>query len=139
MSKKFGSWFAGLVKTGALPGGVLVTARGIRCLARDGHECHSLDEQRIDDWLQAHGIPHEREPIYPLHPEFNPTGRRRGDWRVGNTFIEYFGLAGDERYDQKSSEKVALAAAVGIPLIAILPEDIGNLDARLAPLRQPNC
>lgn len=135
VKKKFGTWFAGLVATGALPEGVLVTARGIRCLARDGHECHSLDEQRIDDWLSSRGIPHEREPYYPSHPTLNPAGRRRGDWRVGSTFIEYFGLAGDEQYDRKSGEKIILAAELGLSLIAIMPEDVSNLDSCLALLK----
>lgn len=38
---KFGSWFVGLAKTGVLPKGVLVTTRGVRCLAQDGHICRS--------------------------------------------------------------------------------------------------
>jgi len=67
VKKKFGSWFKALAETGALPDGVLTTARGMRCLAQDGHMCHSLDEQRIDDWLSVHHLAHEREPIYPHH------------------------------------------------------------------------
>jgi hypothetical protein len=56
--KKFGSWFTALAETGALPNGILATARGVRCLAKDGHTCHSLDEQRIDDWLRDNGLDH---------------------------------------------------------------------------------
>jgi len=57
VNRKFGSWFETLAATGALPDGVLATARGIRCMAADGHVCHSLDEQRIDNWLLGHGLP----------------------------------------------------------------------------------
>ncbi len=44
VKREFGSWFRALAETGALPGGVLPTARGVRCLAQDGHECLSLDQ-----------------------------------------------------------------------------------------------
>ena len=131
VKKKFGSWFEALARTGALPDGVLATARGIRCLAQDGHVCHSLDEQRIDDWLSTHGLPHEREPRYPAHPILNPTGRRRADWKVLNTFIEYFGLIGEPDYDKKMAEKILLAQHCHIDLIAIYPSDLEYLHKRL--------
>jgi hypothetical protein len=131
VKKKFGSWFTALAETGALPDGVLATARGIRCIARDGHTCFSLDEQRIDDWLHAHDLDHEREPIYPQHPSLNPTGKRRADWKVHETFVEYFGLVGDTEYEKKMDEKMLLAQEVNISLIAIYPSDIERLDKRL--------
>jgi len=129
--KKFGSWFKALAETGALPNGVLTTARGIRCLAQDGHTCHSLDEQRIDDWLTTHHLDHEREPIYPSHPSLNPKGKRRADWKVQDTFIEYFGLIGDQDYEKKMDEKIFLAQQFKINLIAVYPSDLANLDQRL--------
>lgn len=129
--RKFGSWFAALAETGALPDGVLVTARGIRCLAKDGHTCHSLDEQRIDDWLHTHDLDHEREPVYPHHPSLNPAGKRRADWKVCDTFVEYFGLVGDPEYERKMDEKILLAQESNIHLITIYPPDIEKLDERL--------
>ncbi len=132
--KKYGSWFAALANTGALPNGVLPTARGIRCLAKDGHECHSLDEQRIDNWLSAHNLAHEREPSYPQHPILNPSGKRRADWNVGGVFVEYFGLVGDKDYEKKMDEKILLAQEFDIPLIAIYPSDLDSLEQKLAKL-----
>jgi len=132
---KFGSWFEALVITKALPNGVQATARGIRCLAIDGHVCHSLDEQRIDDWLHENQLQHEREPLYPSDALLNPTGRRRADWRVGDTFIEYFGLLGDKTYDQKMGEKLALADRHNFKLLSIFPKDIRNLDVILNTLK----
>ena len=129
--RKFGSWFKALAATGALPDGVLVTARGIRCLAQDGHTCHSLDEQRIDDWLTAHQLEHEREPIYPFHPELNPQAKRRADWKVQDVFIEYFGLIGDKDYEKKMDEKISLAQQSKINLVALYPSDLTHLDQRL--------
>jgi len=131
VKKKFNTWFEALVKTKALPNGVLVTKRGIRCMAKDGHECHSLDEQRIDNWLFANKLSHEREPYYPIHSNLNPKGNRRADWKVGDTFIEYFGLVGDMNYEKKMDEKILLATHSKLKLVSILPSDIEKLDSCL--------
>jgi hypothetical protein len=131
---KWSSWFAALASSGALPDGVIATSRGVRCLAKDGHECHSLDEQRIDDWLEAHNIAHEREPVYPKHSVLNPGGRRRADWRVGDIFIEYFGLTGEKAYDVKTDEKIMLSKQLGITMFPIYPSDMVSLDQLLTPL-----
>jgi len=136
VKSQFGSWFQALAETGALPDGVLHTPRGIRCLADDGHACHSLDEQYIDNWLSAHGIPHEREPYYVRHPRLNQHGTRRADWRVGDTIIEYFGLIGDEEYEKKMAEKMLLASYTGVHLIALYPSDLEHLDTKLLVLRK---
>lgn len=134
VNKKYGSWFKALAETGALPGGVMATSRGIRCLAKDKHECHSLDEQLIDNWLFDRGFEHEREPQYPIHEDLNPSGRRRADWMVGDYFIEYFGLAGDPIYDKKTDEKILLAANSGITLITLYPNDLEHLEYKLGHL-----
>jgi hypothetical protein len=131
VKKKFGSWFEGLVQSGALPDGVQVTARGVRCLADDGHVCHSLDEQCIDNWLSHNSLSHEREPPYPPHPTLNASGRRRADWKVGDTFIEYFGLVGDPDYERKMDEKIALSAGLQVDMVAVYPSDLGRIEERL--------
>lgn len=133
---KWSSWFAGLASSGALPDGVIATSRGVRCLAKDGHECHSLDEQRIDDWLGAHNVAHEREPVYPEHPLLNPRGRRRADWRVGDVYVEYFGLTGEKAYDMKTDEKIMLTKQLGITMLPIYPSDMASLDESLRSLFQ---
>jgi hypothetical protein len=131
--RQCGSWFRALAESGLLPGGVQATSRGIRCLARDGHECRSLDEQRIDNWLADHGFDHEREPFYPVHAIYNASGRRRADWRVADVFIEYFGLHGDEEYDRRCSEKIIMARSQGIKLVAVYPYQVEELDSALRP------
>ncbi|WP_337287889.1 hypothetical protein [Candidatus Methylomirabilis sp.] len=130
---KWKSWFKALAASGVLPDGVLATSRGVRCLARDGHECHSLDEQQVDDWLTAHNVPHDREPPYPEHPLLNPRGRRRADWLVGDVFVEYFGLSGEQTYDRKTDDKVMLARELGIDMLPIYPSDMMSLDSKLGP------
>jgi len=128
---KWTSWFRALASSGVLPDGVMATSRGVRCLAKDGHECRSLDEQRIDDWLTAHSLPHEREPLYPTHPVLNPRGKRRADWLVGDVYLEYFGLTGEKAYDKKTDEKVVLAAQLGTTMVPVYPSDMMSLDEAL--------
>lgn len=131
VKEKFGSWFVALSRTGALPEGVLATARGVRCLARDGHVCHSLDEQRIDNWLHENNISHEREPLYPYHPVLNSSGRRRADWKIGETYVEYFGLIGDAKYEKRMNEKLELLITMEIPFVSIYPSDLSDLGRKL--------
>jgi len=131
VTKKYPTWFHALEGSGVFPDGVQSTARGFRCLAADGHFCLSLDEQFIDNWLTSHSVPHEREPFYPRHPSLNMSGRRRADWEVGSTFIEYFGLRGDPEYDRRADEKLRLARASGVNVISIYPEDLAKLESIL--------
>ncbi|MCS3751382.1 hypothetical protein GGQ19_002577 [Salinibacter ruber] len=126
----FGSWFKAMSETGALPDGTQRLSRGTRCVAKDGHECDSIDEKRIDDWLYEQGIDHEREPKYPQHEGLNSGERRRADWKVDeDVFVEYWGLAGSEDYDQKIDEKRQIAEESGIELIEIYPGGLGNLSS----------
>jgi hypothetical protein len=113
----FGSWFKALIDAELLENGARRTSLGTQCLARDGHMCFSLGKKTIDDLLHGLGIPHEREPTYPVR-------NFRADFLVNGVFIEYFGLAGDATYDAKSKEKRQLCEAHGIKLIAILPKDL---------------
>ena len=110
------------------------TGRGTECIALDGHECYSLAEKQIDDWLFAKGIEHTVEPDYPVHPELNPNGLKRADWEVDGVFIEYWGLAGDREYDRKSRIKRKLAKKLGIKLIEVYPGDLQNLSVKLGSL-----
>jgi hypothetical protein len=130
--ENFSSWFEALEKAGALPEGYRYGGTGVWCFAEDGHKCHSLAEQRIDNWLHRNGIDHEREPEYPEHETLNPSGQRKADWLAnGDVFIEYFGMAGDEDYDLKTYQKKKLASKENIDLISIYPDDLGNLDDKL--------
>lgn len=137
VKKKFGSWFEALAETGALPNGTLVTARGIRCVANDGHVCNSTDEKRIDDWLTANKIAHTKEPKYPFHSIYNSNGLRRADWLANDFYIEYFGLVGDEKYDKKVEEKILLCSNMGLKILPIYPKDLNWLDQRMLPILKP--
>jgi len=132
--KAFGSWLQALILAGILEGGTQRGVFGTRCIAADGHECLSLAERMVDDWLSAHNIPHEIEPHYPQHFPLNPARAMRADWDVGGVFIEYTGLMQDPEYAARIESKRQLAAVSGIPLIIIGPEDLLSLDEKLKSL-----
>lgn len=131
VKKKYGSWFEALVATKVLPDGTQPTGRGFRCIADDGHVCNSLEELTIDNWLRAQGFEHEKEPTYPRHERYNKSGKRRADWKIGEVYVEFFGLTGEESYDVKTNEKLDLCREMGLPLIAIFPTDLKSLASRI--------
>ena len=125
------SWFRAMYEAGSLPDGTVPSGRGIKCIAIDGHECGSLDEKTIDDFLTHNGIKHYKEPLYPYHSVLNPNKRKRGDWKIGDKIIEYFGLEGNTTYDERTKDKIQLAAETGIDLIGLYPDDVVDLDNAL--------
>ncbi len=125
----FGSWLKALIAAGILEEDSQQMIFGTKVLANDGHECLSLGEKTIDDWLYLNMIPHEKEPIYP-------GGYLRADWKVGKFFIEYWGLKGMEDYDKRILIKREIAKEKKIPLIEIYPEDLPNLEMKLKILKK---
>ena len=131
IKEKTGSWFKVLVLSGSLPDNILITKRGVRCLATDGTECSSLSEQFITNWMITNKVEFQKEPFYPKHIKYNTSGRRRADWKIGNSYIEYFGLTGENDYDKKTKEKIKLANELNFELISIFPRDLRNLNSVL--------
>jgi hypothetical protein len=127
---RFGSWLKVLILAGVLEDGTQPSLLGTRCVARDGHECLSLAEKTIDDWLSTRQIRHDKEPAYPYDPQLNPTGMR-ADWRVGDVFVEYAGLMDEPEYAAKMELKGELCARSGFSLIIIEPGDVLCLDDKL--------
>ncbi len=130
-ARNWGSWFRALVAAGVLDEEARQTGRGTQCLAVDGHECMSEAEKAIDDWLTERGIVHVKDPSYPIHVLHNPKGRRRADWRVGEFYLELFGLLGDPEYDRRVSEKRVLAGVLGLKVVELTYEDISDPGRKL--------
>ncbi len=128
VSLYFGSWFQMLVQSGIISGDSQQMERGVRSIATDGHLCLSLGQRTVCDLLHRHGVDHEREVGYPGESRF------RTDWKIGTTFVEYFGLAGNSEYDLKIAQKKHLAAALKIPLISIYPKDMADAQRLLTKL-----
>jgi hypothetical protein len=131
---EFGSWFKALGAAGVLGDDPVKTQRGYRSIADDGHECASLAELTIDNWMTTNKIAHEREPKYPFHSQFNANEGFRADWKAGEYYIEYFGMMEDAEYQSKAKRKIKLAAATGINLVTLMPKDILLLEKALAVL-----
>ena len=123
----FGSWLGVLIEAGLLDGDVRATSRGAQSVASDGHVCLSMGERAIEEVLIAASIPHTREDPYT-------DSRYRSDFRIGQTHIEYLGLAGDPTYDAKTQRKAAHATEKGLRLLLLVPRDIVDRDRLSAQL-----
>ena len=131
---EFGSWFKALIQAGILDDGTQRLFFGARFLANDGHDCASIAEKTIDDWLSDRNIIHQKEPLYPYDQELNPSTKLRADWLVENTLIEYAGLMNRKEYSEKMTKKKVLANNHEIELIVLKAEDLLKLDKKLGHL-----
>ena len=123
--RQLGSTWLAVLQAAGLVGEAWRPGRGTYCLASDGHLCRSLAERTVDDFLTARGIAHTPEPAYP-------GSTRRADWGLPDgTYVEFAGLLGDAEYRAKIAEKRAIAAAAGVQLIVLVPEDLPDLAGAL--------
>jgi hypothetical protein len=118
----------GTLQAAGLVGETWRPSLGTWCHASDGHLCRSLLEKAIDDWFTTNGVPHEPEPRWPRHDEFNPSGAKRADWLLHDgTYVECAGMLEDKGYANKIAQKQQLARTLGIPLIVVGPTDMHRL------------
>lgn len=103
-------------------------------VSTDGHICFSKGELEVCEFLHGRGIPHIKEPPYAdLAGNYEPLVRHFvGDFRVGKTILEFAGLSGSKEYDQRLATKLHEAEQIGIHVIVITPEMLGNLEQALA-------
>ncbi len=113
---RFGTWNNAIKAAGFTPNPVMFANKWI---AKDGDKCDSLAEKIIDDYLSRRNIKHIRNFPYPGDKGFTV------DFKVGDFWIEFFGLSGQlKRYDQLMGKKIKLAKEQGLRLIKILPIDL---------------
>jgi len=124
---KYGDFRVPLIKMGVLPERALSGKYGYFCIAKDGHKCRSLAELKIDNYLYENNIIHDTEPLYPFHDKYNKSGRKRADWKIGDIYIEYWGLSDQQHYRNKMQDKIKMAAELNISLIGITQVDLLNL------------
>lgn len=111
----FDSWNKAIIAAGFKPNPVMFAEKHI---ANDGHKCDSLAEKIIDDWLFARRIRHKTKVPY---------GRNRmtADFKIDNTYVEFFGLKGQiDKYDKNVFEKEKLWEEKNLKVISIYPEDL---------------
>ena len=129
--RAFGTWNKAIKAAGYDPNPIMFSKR---YQAKDGHWCDSLSEKILDDWLSLRNIPHKINFPYP--------GERRltVDFRVGDYWIELFGLSGQhKRYDQLKEEKIRIAQEYRLKLISIYLSDVfspDKLTIKLNPILQ---
>jgi len=87
-------------------------------IANYGHKCDSLAEKIIDDWLFARKIKHQTKILYHRN-------RMTADFKIGDTYIEFFGLKGEiKSYDRLIKEKEKLWKEKDLKVIKIYPNDL---------------
>lgn len=107
---RFGSWNNAIKASGFNPNPVKFAKKFI---ANDGHKCDSLAEKIIDDWLFARKIVHQRSMPYNKN-------RMTADFKINDTFIEFFGLKGQiKSYDRLIKEKRRLWQEKDLKVIEI--------------------
>lgn len=100
--------------------------------ATNGEPCFSTSELVITEYLISHGLSYIKEPYYKDYINDERCGIKRFDWKVGNYFIEYFGMCGIPSYDKKTKEKIKICQDNNINLIEIYPDDMFDLDEKLS-------
>lgn len=126
--RQLGSGWVELMQRAGLVGETVATPRGTMSTASDGHQCRSLLELHVEEYLIANDIPHEVEPTYPFHVQLNSSGRRRADWLLADhVWVEAAGMLGDDDYELKLDEKRRLADELGLQLVVVSPSDVNRL------------
>lgn len=111
----FGTWNNAIKAAGFEPNPIMFANKQE---ANDGHICDSLAEKVIDDYLFEKGINHERNLPYPK-------GEYTADFKIGDQYIEYFGLAGEHiRYDELMVIKKEIAIKYQMNLLEIYPKNL---------------
>ena len=97
----------------------------LRC--DDGHFVRSRGEQLIDNWLYYHGILHAYERKIPIEEQiycdfFLPQVREEG------VYVEYWGLEGEQEYENRKAQKLNIYNKHNLRLISISNRDLDNID-----------
>lgn len=111
--------------------GLLLQARkghgGYQSIATDGHHCLSKGERDVCEFLTQRGIKHTKEPLYPFHPEYNPSRLLRADFKVGKVLVEFAGRLADRDYAARIELKRKLAETSGLIFVEVNPSNIKDL------------
>lgn len=106
-----------------------------RIVCADGDIVRSVYEQRVDDWLSAHSVPHVYEPSLPFSTKL------KADFQANGWYIEIWGVQGWDAYEAKKARKQHLYQVHGLPLIEIevhhLNRQRKTLDRRLSACLNP--
>lgn len=113
-------------------------------VASDGTKCHSYCEWAITEWMIKNNIKYDKEVYYYTVMPREECGLKRFDWKVGNYYIEFFGIMDKEFYRQRVCRKIFLCHKYKVNLIDLyykdFPKTLGDiynyLDNHLSFLKQ---
>jgi len=91
----------------------------------DGHYVRSISEMAIDNLLYQYGLAHAYERKIFVGDE-----EVLSDFYLpaGKVYIEFWGMEGDEKYNERKRKKIEFYKKNEIPLIQLHSKDILNLD-----------
>jgi hypothetical protein len=91
----------------------------------DGHYVRSISEMTIDNLLYQYGLVHAYERKIFVGDE-----EVLSDFYLpaGKVYIEFWGMEGDEKYNERKRKKIEFYKKNEIPLIQLHSKDILNLD-----------
>lgn len=90
---------------------------GRRWTCDDGHLVRSSFEQRVDNWLYAHGVEHTVDPRLPFNRRYC------ADFYANGMYVEVWCVKGSAQYDERKQRKCAEYAKHGARLIELNPYD----------------
>ncbi len=99
----------------------------IKC--KDGHLVRSYYERAFDNLLHRNNLPHEYDPRLPFNKRY------MADFKVGNVYIEIWGLMTMEKYREQRERKLKLYRENGCKLLEVFPENFINIQNKLTELK----
>jgi len=100
-------------------------------IASDNTICLSYAELIITEYLIQHNLSYQKELYYKDFINDKRCGTKRFDWKVGEYFIEYFGMMSREDYKWSAEDKIKICQENNIKLIELYPKDLPHLDNKL--------
>jgi hypothetical protein len=123
---EFGSWNNALQEAG-----FEVNQRTY--IADDKHVCNSKMELYIDNLLNKLNIKHKKETKYPKDEKYNKHEKKRCDWKIDDTYVEYLGCLTHNdpivrrKYRKSMNEKAMMCIENGWNFIHITPDKLINI------------
>ena len=128
--KTFCRYFGGLTKACELIGierpnysKPIVSKEGVY-YDNNHNVCLSKSEVVISNFLIEQNIDFTKESYYKDIIPYEECGNKRFDWKIGDKYIEFFGLDNYKDYNQKTERKIALCKKYNIDLLALRTKDL---------------
>lgn len=99
----------------------------IRC--NDGHLVRSYYERAFDNLLHRNGIAHEYDPRLPFNKRY------MADFKVGDVYIEIWGLMSFKHYRERREKKIQMYHENNCKLLEIFPDDFKCIQNKLDELK----